>query len=84
MLLGVRHWNVDDSDSKPADFDHRFWSDSKSNNEFESTITISIKFRSNFDYSGSMLIFFAIKIDRFGSIFDKNIEKDKFKFNYEI
>ena len=42
VSLGIWHRIVDDSDSKPANFDHRFWSDSKSNDHFESTIAISI------------------------------------------
>ena len=43
MGFGDRNQIVDNSDSKPANFDRRFWSDSKSNNESESTIAILIE-----------------------------------------
>ena len=42
MRLGLTNWIIDDSDFKPVNFDRRFQSDSKSNDEFESTIAISI------------------------------------------
>ena len=44
MQLGVTNRIVGNSDSKPANFDRWFWSDSKSNHGFESTIAISIVF----------------------------------------
>ena len=40
MGLEVTNQIVNNSDSKLADFDRRFGSDSKSNDEFESTIAI--------------------------------------------
>ena len=40
MPLEVTNRIVDDFDSKPTDFDRRFWSISKSNDEFELTIAI--------------------------------------------
>ena len=42
MRFRDRNRIVDDSDSKLADFDRRFRPDSKSNDEIEWTITISI------------------------------------------
>ena len=42
MRLGVTNQIVDDSDSKPVNFDRRFRSDSKSNDKFELTIAIWI------------------------------------------
>ena len=44
MWFEVTNWIVDDSDSKPADFDRLFWSDFKSNDDFEPMIAISIYF----------------------------------------
>ena len=42
MQLEIKNQIVDDSDFKPAHFDHQFWSDSKSNNESELMIAILI------------------------------------------
>ena len=42
MRLGVTNQMVDDSDSKPVNFNRWFWSDSKSNDGFESSIAILI------------------------------------------
>ena len=42
MRLEVTNQIIEDLDSKQANFDRRFWSNSKSNDEFESTIMITI------------------------------------------
>ena len=42
MRLGLTNRIVNNLDSKPANFDRRFWSDSKSNDESELAIAISI------------------------------------------
>ena len=42
MGLEVKNQIVDDSDSKPTDFDCRFQSNSKSNDKFELTIVVLI------------------------------------------
>ena len=59
MWLGLTNQIVDDSDSKPANFDRRFRSDSKYNDESELAIAILIWFD-----------LFLIKIDQFRSDFD--------------
>ena len=44
MQSGLTNRIVDDSYSKPADFDQQFWSNSKSNDKSESAIAIAIYF----------------------------------------
>ena len=60
MRLGLTNWIVNDSDSKPIYFDHRFWSDLDSNDLFESTIAISIYNRSIFDILSIKIHLFVI------------------------
>ena len=44
MQLSLQNRIVDNSDFKPFEFDHRFWSDSDTSNEIVSLIAILISF----------------------------------------
>ena len=69
MWLGLTNRMVDDSDSKPADFDRRFRSDSRSNDVFEIQRRIQIDDR-DFDIKLIKFDLFSIKIDLFRYIFN--------------
>ena len=65
--LGFANLIVDDSDSKPSEFDCQLQYESDSSDNFELTIAITIKNRSIFDEERSFLISFRLK-DRYKSI----------------
>ena len=70
-----------------SEFDHRFWSSSKSNDGFESTITISILMRSFLIIVDWIRTFFQLKsitFDLFRYIVDWKIKKDCPNVNYLI
>ena len=60
--LGLRNWIIDNSDSKPSNFEHRYRSDSKSDNKIVLSIAISINF-----------YLFLIKFNNFWSLFWFNL-----------
>ena len=71
MRLWVTNRIVDDSDLKPANFDHWFRSDSDFNDKIEVMIAIWIKFWYNFDYNRLISIFLlkSMDFDLFQSFF---------------
>ena len=79
MRLGVKNRIINNLDSKQANFDHQFRSDSDFNLKINSTIAVLIKFYCNFDHNRSIWLK-SIDFNLFWSFFWLKDQKRPSKF----